>query len=93
MRWDPLHPGVLDPEFLLEKGDLVAQAVNLGLEPNLTILTLCRFGQEDCEGVVAQSQDVEDGGANAVLPASREGQFRGHRDLRRNHLSGRLRRS
>jgi hypothetical protein len=29
---EPLHPGVLDPQFLLEEGQLVLEAVDLGLE-------------------------------------------------------------
>ncbi len=78
MRWDPLHPGVLDPEFLLEKGELVAQAVNLGLEPNLTILTQGRSGEQGCEGVVAESQDVEDGRADSSLPAAGQGDLAVH---------------
>ncbi len=83
---DPLHPGVLDAEFLLEQCDLAVPAVDLRPQPNLTILALGRFGQQGRERVVAQSQDVEDGGADAALPAAGQGQFRSHRDLRENLL-------
>ena len=57
-------------DFLLEKGDLVVPAVNLGLEPNLTILTQGRPCQERSEGVVAESQDMQDGQADAPLPGT-----------------------
>jgi hypothetical protein len=78
MRRDPFHPGILDAEFLLEQGDLVVPAVDLSPQPDLTILTVSRPGQECREAVVAQSQDVQDGGANAALPAAWQGQFGGH---------------
>ena len=93
MGRDSLHPGVLDSEFLLKQGDLVAQAVNLGLEPSLTIPTQGRSGEQGREGVVAQSQDVQHGGANAALPATGQGQFGGHRSLRENLLSRASRRA
>jgi len=73
MGWDPFHPGVLDPQFLLEEGDLVVPAVDLSLEPNLTILTVGRSGQEHREAVVAEGQDVEDRGLRPAVPAARQG--------------------
>ncbi len=39
MGWDPFHPGILDPQFRLEEGDLVFSAVDLSPQPDLTILT------------------------------------------------------
>ncbi len=93
MEWDPFHPGILDPQLLLKEGDLAVAAVDPGTQADLTILTVGRPGQEYREGVMAQSQDVEDGGADAMLPAARQGQFRGHRDLREILLWEGLRRS
>ncbi len=72
-----LHPGVLDSEFLLEQSDLVVSAVDLGLEPNLAILAEGRPRKEHREAVVAEGQDVENGGADAMLPAAGQGQFGG----------------
>ena len=68
MRWNPLHTGVLDPQLLLKEGDLAVPAVDLRPQPNLTILALGRVGEQGRERVVAQSQDVEDGRADATLP-------------------------
>jgi hypothetical protein len=93
MRRNPFHAGVLDPQLLLKEGDLAVSAVDLSLQPNLTILAVGRSGQQGREGVVAQGQDLEDGRADASLPASWEGQFRGHRDLRESLLSRASRRA
>ncbi len=68
MGWDPFHPGILDPQFLLEEGNLVVPAVDLSPQPDLTILTVSRPGQEGREAVVAQSQDVEDRGLRPPEP-------------------------
>jgi hypothetical protein len=84
MRRNALYPGTLDPQFLLEEGDLVVLAVDLGLEPDLMILTEGRLGKQGCEGVVAESQDVENGRADSSLPATGQGQFGVHRGLRKN---------
>ena len=73
MRRDALHPGVLDAEFLLEQGDLVVSAVDLSLQPNLTILAVSRPGEQGREGIVAQSQDVKDGRSDVALPAAGQG--------------------
>ena len=51
---NPLHPGVLDSELFLEKGDLAVPAVDPGLETNVTVLALGRLGKECGEDVVAQ---------------------------------------
>ncbi len=93
MGRNPLHPGVLDAEFFLEKSDLVVPAVDPSLETNLTILALGRLGQQGREGVVAQSQDVQDRRPHAALPAAGKGQFGVHRGLRENRLSGASRRA
>jgi hypothetical protein len=74
MRRNTRHPGVLDAEFLLEQSGLVVSAVDLSLKPNLTIPTLGRLGEQSREGVVAESQDVEDGGANSPRPTAGQGQ-------------------
>ena len=71
MGWDPFHPGILDPEFILEEDDLVVPAVDLGLEPDLMILTVGRPGQECRERIVAQGQDVEDRVLRPAVPAAR----------------------
>ncbi len=60
MGRNSFHAGILDAELFLQKGDLMIQAVDLGLEPNLTILTEGRPGQEYGEAVVAEGQDVQD---------------------------------
>ncbi len=73
MGQDPLHPGILDAEFLLEKCDLAVSAVDLSLQPNLTILTVGRSGQQGREGVMAQGQDLEDERPDAALPAAGQG--------------------
>ena len=57
----------------MKAGDLVVPAVDLGTEPNVTILTEGRPPQERSEGVVAQSQDVQDSRAAAALPAAGQG--------------------
>jgi len=44
MGRDLFHPGVLDPQFLLEEDDLVVPAVDLSPQPDLTILTVSRPG-------------------------------------------------
>jgi hypothetical protein len=87
---NPLHPGILDAKLLLEQRDLAVPAVDPGLETNVTILALDRPRQEHREAVVAQGQDVKDGGADAALPAAGQGQFRGHRDPRQNPLVERV---
>ena len=58
MRLDPLHPGVLDAEFLLEQGDLVIPAVDLGLQANLTILTVGRPRQWPSELSISGSHGI-----------------------------------
>ncbi len=46
MGQNPFHPGILDPQLLHEEGDLLTQAIDLGLAPNMTILTEGRPRQE-----------------------------------------------
>ncbi len=70
MGRNSFHAGILDAELFLQKGDLMIQAVDPGLEPNLTIPTECRLGQQGREGVVAESQDMQDGRPDATLPAT-----------------------
>ncbi len=82
MRRDALHPSVLDAEFFLKKGDLAIPAVDLSAEPDLTILTVGRPGQEHREGVVAEGQDMEDRGLRPPVPAARQGDLMVHQDLR-----------
>ncbi len=53
---------------------------------NLTITTQGRPGEQGHEAVAAESQDVQDGRADSSLPATWQGQFRSHRDLRKNRL-------
>jgi len=73
MGRDLFHPGVLDPQFLLEEDDLVVPAVDLSPQPDLTILTVSRPGQEYREAVVAEGQGVQDLRADAAFPAAGQG--------------------
>ena len=77
MGRNAVHPGILDPQLLLKEGDLVVPAVDLGLQPNLTILTEGSPGEQGREGVVAESQDMEDGRPDAALPAAGRGSVGG----------------
>ncbi len=73
-----VHPGVLDAEFLLEEGNLVAQAVDLG--PAVPVVR--GPGDQGGERVVAQSQDMEDRRLHPALPAPGERESRAHGALR-----------
>ena len=56
MGRNPLHPGVLDAEFLLEEGQFVGQTVDLGPAPGPEVPVVRGSGDEGGERVVAQGQ-------------------------------------
>ena len=57
-------------------------AVDLGLQPDLTILTERRPRQKRGEAVVAEGQDVEDRGLRPPVPAARQRDLVVHQGLR-----------
>ncbi len=71
MGWNPRHPVVLDPQFLPKECQLALQMLDLGPEPASTASVVRGGGEEGGEGVVAQGQDVDDGGPNTTVPAAR----------------------
>ena len=71
MGRNPLHPGILDAPFLPEEGQFVVQTVDLGPAPSAAVSIVRGAGDHGCEGVVAEGQDLEDGGLGPALP--REG--------------------
>ena len=82
MGRNPLHPGILDAQFLPEEGQFVVQTVDLGPAPSPAVSIVRGAGDHGCEGVVAEGQDLEDGGLGPALPAAREGDLAMHRGLR-----------
>jgi len=81
VRMEPCHPGVLDAELLLEKGQRLLQAVDLGLRPGPVLRIVGGPGHHDREGVVAEGQDLDDGGLHPAVPVTGQGDLAGHRHL------------
>ena len=76
MGWNPLHSGVLDPQLLPERGEFVPQAVDLGTEAGPAAALVRTPHQHSGEGVMAEGQDLEDGGLGPAVQARGSGILR-----------------
>lgn len=61
LRRDAEHPDVLDPDLLDEQGDLPAQAIVLGLEPDAGVEVVLAVAAGDREDDVGHRDGVDDG--------------------------------
>ncbi len=73
MGHNPFHPGILDAKLLLEEGQFVVQAVDLGPEPGPMVSVVRGAGDQGGEGVVAEGEYIKDRGLRLAIP----GRFRG----------------
>ncbi len=69
LGWGPLHPSVLDPEFLVEESDFASKAVVFGLEPHLSIEVILRLATRYREDHVGHRDGVDDGRPDPTRPA------------------------
>ncbi len=75
--WSHLaHPCVLDPKLLLTQGQFLLQAVVLGFQANPLVAAVGRPTATVHQGVLGQSNDVEDSEFAVCAPASREWDLR-----------------
>ncbi len=86
MRRDPPHAEVLDANLFPEKGDFLLEAVALGPVATLSAGPTSGPAVGGGQGVAGERDDVEDGGANTLWPASGQGQveivtLKGHGSL------------
>jgi hypothetical protein len=72
----PLHPGIFDPQLLVEEGEFVVQSVDLGPEAGPATPLVRGSGQHGREGIVAEGQDAEDRGLGRAVPAAGTGILR-----------------
>ena len=91
MRMKPRHPGVFDAKLLPQESELLLQPVNLGPHRGLAIPIVDGPGDQAREGVMAERQDLEDGGLHPPVPAAGQGDLAGHGRLREYDEWGRSR--